>query len=148
VSANNYGDFLGLAALPNETTLRTLNLGAGSYYVHGQAFIDNTAGVLLNLRCFLRLSPGVTGLGDGQFQDVASAHRVWLDLGGAVTVGAGGGSVSVACNKQSAAEAANAGARIAAIQVGSTTVTALTTSARSVAPTSQPRMKAASRKAR
>lgn len=147
--ANDYGPYLALQAEPSRTTLRTLNLGAGSYYVHGQAFADNLAGVLLNLRCFIVLTAGVTGIDDGQYQDVEAGflHRAWLDLVGAVTVGAGGGSVSIACSKQSAAEAAMGGARISAIQVGSSTISALTTSTGSVAATSQRRTKV-SRQAR
>jgi hypothetical protein len=147
--ANRYGASLVLEAEPSPTTLRTLNLGAGSYYVHGQAFADNLAAVLLNLRCYLRLSAGVTGIDDGQYHGVAIGSRAWVDLVGAITVGVGGGSVSIACSKQAAAESAAAGARIAAIQVGSSTIAStLSASSGSIGATSQRRIKAGNRQTR
>ena len=110
-----------------ETTIRSMTLASGTYYVRAMVFSDNlSTSVPGKLRCNLRTTGTVTTAGtNGFFQPLMTNNagnitRAQFTLDEAVVI-SGSGSVSVTCNKETVGENVQAGASLSALKVESAT---------------------------
>ena len=110
---------------PTLTTVRTMNLPKGEYYVEASVFVVNlSAGQPAEPRCFLR-SSGATLAGGttGFFQPIqpdagTNVERAQFQLDAAFSL-ASAGTVRVECNKNQAIQNMEGGASMSALRVGS-----------------------------
>jgi hypothetical protein len=109
------------------TLVRSMALPAGSYYITAFVFADNNSSTLLaEPRCSLHTTGTTVAAGSGGvFVPIAphtgtNSYRALFQLDSAITL-SGAGTVTVECNKNTAAQLVNVGASLTAIQTGSIT---------------------------
>jgi hypothetical protein len=126
---NSGGSNVAVAAVfgQEDTTIRSMELKPGTYYVRGTIFADNlSTSVAGELRCNLKTTGTVPTAGmNGFFQPLmtnksGNMSRAQFAIDEAITFNSSG-SVRVACNKGAAAQNIKAGASFSAIKVATAT---------------------------